>query len=247
MLTLIPQFTIGATGLIVVFLFMSFLAMLTIFLVVLFYVFSINMAGTSPAIDAGLALFAFVVSKLWIMSMLPMLALYNGIGGGAAGAIAAVELFGNMADGVPRPIVTLIGALIGAVSLSGSLVAWTKFNGRINGPSRVSGWRTSIWVVIATTIVVGTYTVFIAQGFADQVIASPGLMSLLFGCALLLGALMTLSIRRAQMPMLVSMYNAFTSLAVGLEGFVLRSPTLMIAGMAVGSARMLLTLPLVKR
>ena len=54
-------------------------------------------------------------------SMPQMVALYNGMGGGAAGAIAAVELFGGKAQGVTQLVVTLLGALIGAVSLSGSL------------------------------------------------------------------------------------------------------------------------------
>ena len=72
-------------------------------------------------------------------SMPQMVAIYNGMGGGAAGAIAAVELFGDKADGVTQLAVTLIGALIGAVSLSGSLIAWAKLDGVIKKPLRVRG------------------------------------------------------------------------------------------------------------
>jgi NAD/NADP transhydrogenase beta subunit len=69
---------------------------------------------------------------------------------------------------------------------------------------------------------------------------------LFFGCALALGILMTLPIGGADMPVVISIYNAFTGLAVGLEGFVLQNPALMIAGMVVGAAGMLLTLLMAK-
>jgi len=77
-------------------------------------------------------------------SMPQMVALYNGMGGGAAGAIAAVELFGNKTQGVTQMVVTLIGALIGAVSLSGSLIAWAKLDGVINHPLRMKGSKFSM-------------------------------------------------------------------------------------------------------
>ena len=62
------------------------------------------------------------------------------------------------------------------------------------------------------------------------------LIELFFGCALVFGVLMTLPIGGADMPVVISIYNAFTGLAVGLEGFVLQNPALMIAGMVVGAA-----------
>src|ERR1700679_3908043 len=114
MLTMITPFTTGATGLMAISLLMSGLAMLIVILASLFYVVSINSAGTSLAIETFLAVFAFVVSKLWMTSLLQMVALYNGIGGLRAGTLAVTELSGNKADGVARLVVTLIGALIGA-------------------------------------------------------------------------------------------------------------------------------------
>jgi NAD(P) transhydrogenase subunit beta len=131
MLTIIPQFAIGPTDLMAVFILLSGLGMLILILVSSFYVLSVNAAGTSFTVDTALAALAFVLSKVWRTSMLEMVALYNGIGGGAVSAIAAVELLGNKADGVTRLVVTLLGALIGAASLSGSLIAWTKLNGII--------------------------------------------------------------------------------------------------------------------
>ena len=74
------------------------------------------------------------------MTAMPqMVAIYNGMGGGAAGAIAAVELFGNKGSGTTQLVVTLLGALIGAISLSGSLIAWAKLQGVIKKPLRARG------------------------------------------------------------------------------------------------------------
>ena len=152
MLAMIPQLTIGTTDLAAAFLFMyglkrmsspvtapsgifvAGLGMLVAVLASFLYVFDVS-PGARPylAVNIGLALIALVVGggvawwsgrKVAMTSMPQMVALYNGMGGGAAGAIAAVELFGNKAQGVTQLVVTLIGALIGAVSLSGSMIAW---------------------------------------------------------------------------------------------------------------------------
>ena len=247
MLMMIPQFTIGATDLMAISLFMSGLGMLIVILASSIYVRSVTASGISSTVDAGLAATGFVVSKLWMTSMLQMVALYNGIGGGAAGAFAAGELFGNKTAGATRLIVTLTGALIGAVSLSGSAVAWTKLDGLIDKPLRVRGQRALGLAIAVTAVAAGAYLVCATQSGSDGMIATPGLIYLLFGCALLFGALMTLPIGMTQMPVMISIYNGFAGLAVGLEGFVLRSPMLMIAGVTVGTVRMILTLQMTRR
>src|SRR5690606_3784518 len=106
------------------------------------YVFGINQAA-QPHLGANVALAAIALSvgTLWAwwsgkrvaMTAMPqMVALYNGMGGGAAAAIAAVELLRASASHTTVPlVVTIIGALIGAISLSGSLIAWAKLDGRI--------------------------------------------------------------------------------------------------------------------
>jgi NAD(P) transhydrogenase subunit beta len=96
------------------------------------------------------------------------------------------------------------------------------------------------------TVVVGGYMVLVAQSGAEPLIPIPNLIYLFFGLALAFGILMTLPIGGADMPVVISIYNAFTGLAVGLEGFVLHNPALMIAGMVVGAAGMLLTLLMAK-
>lgn len=205
---------------------------------------NIVLAVVALAIGGGPAWWS---GKTVAMTSMPqMVALYNGMGGGAAGAIAAVELFGAKTQGATQLVVTLLGALIGAVSLSGSLIAWAKLDGVINKPLRVRGQQMFNLAVMLATLAVGTLIALAMLDGVDPLIGMPGLIGLFFGCALIFGVLMTLPIGGADMPVVISIYNAFTGLAVGLEGFVLQNPALMIAGMVVGAAGMLLTLLMAK-
>ncbi len=177
------------------------------------------------------------------MTAMPqMVALYNGMGGGAAGAIAAVELFGSNASGPTALAVTLVGALIGAVSFTGSLIAWAKLDGLLNKPVRFKGQQAFNALVLLATLAVGAYLVLAMQNPIPLPLPTPLAIAIFFLCALSLGIFMTLPIGGADMPVVISIFNAFTGLAVGLEGFVLQNPALMIAGMVVGAAGMLLTL-----
>src|SRR5271165_2113815 len=274
MLTLIPQLTIGLVDLTAAFLFMyglqrmsspatapsgilvAGIGMLAAVLASFLYAFSVSAAAQPNLfVNIGLALIALIVGggvawwsgKTVAMTAMPqMVALYNGMGGGAAGAIAAIELFGGKFDGLTQLGVTLLGALIGAVSLSGSLIAWAKLDGVINKPLRMRGQQAVNAVVMLVTLAVGGIIVFAVLSGTDPLLGLPWLIGVFFGCALMFGVLMTLPIGGADMPVVISIYNAFTGLAVGLQGFVLQNPALMIAGMVVGAAGMLLTLLMAK-
>jgi len=200
---------------------------------------NIILAAVALAIGLG---WAWWSGKRVAMTAMPqMVALYNGMGGGAAGAIAAVELFGAKGGAVIPLVVTVIGALIGAISLSGSLIAWAKLDGRINKTWRIQGQQVLNGTVFVATLLTGLYIAFVSHG-----IAPPALIAAFFLGALIFGVLMTMPIGGADMPVVISLYNAFTGLAVGFEGFVLQNPALMIAGMVVGSAGTLLTLLMAK-
>ena len=205
---------------------------------------NLALAGIALAVGGGLAWWGG--RKVAMTAMPQMVALYNGMGGGAAGAIAAMELFGNHARGVTQLGVTLLGAIIGAVSLSGSLIAWAKLQGVLNKPLRIKGQQVINGLVMLATLAVGFYILFIVQSGTVPVLSLQALICLFFGCAMLFGILMTLPIGGADMPVVISIYNAFTGLAEGLEGFVLQTPALMIAGMLVGAAGILLTLLMAK-
>ncbi|MGZ8962028.1 MAG: NAD(P)(+) transhydrogenase (Re/Si-specific) subunit beta, partial [Methylophilaceae bacterium] len=138
------------------------------------------------------------------------------------------------------------GALIGAVSLSGSLIAWAKLDGVIKQPLQVKGQQAFNGIVMLLTLGIGAAIVFVAQGGALAFADGSTLICAFLACALVFGVLMTLPIGGADMPVVISIYNAFTGLAVGLEGYVLQNPALMIAGMVVGAAGLLLTLLMAK-
>jgi len=274
MLIMIPQLVIGVADLAAAFLFMyglqrmsspatapsgifmAGIGMAAAVLASFLYVFSVSAAAQPHLpVNIGLTLAALVIGggcawwsgkKVAMTAMPQMVAVYNGMGGGAAGAIAAVELFGGKAQGITQLVVTLLGALIGAVSLSGSLIAWAKLDGVLNKPLRVKGQQICNAVVLLVTLGVGGIIAFAAAGGSAPLLTLPALIYLFFGCALVFGVLMTLPIGGADMPVVISIYNAFTGLAVGLEGFVLQNPALMIAGMVVGAAGMLLTLLMAK-
>ena len=265
----IAQLSIAATGFAAAFLFMYGLrrmsspataasgirvagvGMLVAIVASFLYVFELQ--GVAKAhlwLNLGLALaalaigssFAWWMGKTVKMTAMPqMVAIYNGMGGGAAGSIAAVELFGNHFSGATHVTVTLLGALIGAVSLSGSAIAWAKLQRVLEQPLQFGGQQIINFAVLAVTLGFGAAILIAALG-GPHVLAMPELITIFFGSALVYGILLTLPIGGADMPVVISIYNACTGLAVGLEGFVLQNPALMIAGMVVGAAGTLLTL-----
>ena len=178
--------------------------------------------------------FAWVSGRRVAMTDVPqMIALYNGMGGGAAAAIAAVELYRGRSSGAETAL-AVIGGLIGSISFSGSLIAFGKLQGLISRSYRFAGQQLINLLVLAVALLLGT---LIGGGFN----ASAQVVSAMFVVSLLLGVLMTLPIGGADMPVVISLYNALTGLAVAFEGFVLGNAAMIIAGTVVGSAGTLLT------
>lgn len=220
------------------------------------YVFSVSEAARPHlAVNVSLALVALLLGggvawwsgrKAAMTAMPQMVAIYNGMGGGAAAAIAAMELFGGRVFDLSALAGTLFGALIGAISLSGSLIAWAKLDGRINKPLHMKGLQLINALLMLVTLCVGAWLMVVMHAEHGSLNGVLWLIGVFFGCALLFGVLMTLPIGGADMPVVISIYNAFTGLAVGLEGFVLQVPAMMIAGMLVGAAGVLLTLLMAK-
>ncbi|RZT90143.1 NAD(P) transhydrogenase subunit beta [Azospira oryzae] len=172
--------------------------------------------------------------KVKMTDMPQMVAIYNGMGGGAAAAIAAVELARGEAHGLVTVTLAVIGALIGAVSFTGSCVAFAKLQGLLKKAYRLPAQN--VVNVLLALLVVGLGAALV---LAEN--AGPGLILAFFALALLLGLVVTLPIGGADMPVVISLFNAFTGLAVGFEGYVLGSPALIIAGIVVGAAGTLLT------
>ena len=185
------------------------------------------------AIGLG-GIIAWVSGKKVAMTDMPqMIALYNGMGGGAAAAIAAVELYSGKDHGLTFGILAVLGGFIGAVSFSGSLVAFAKLQGFKNTTLRFRGQQIVNLIILLSTLIM-----------AVIVITQPDIgntISIFFILALILGITMTVPIGGADMPVVISLYNAFTGLAVAFEGFVQQNPAMIIAGTVVGAAGSLLT------
>jgi NAD(P) transhydrogenase subunit beta len=197
---------------------------------------SLNLILVITAIVIG-SIIAWVSGKRVAMTDMPqMIALYNGMGGGAAAAIAAVELYSGNEHNIVHLTMAAIGGFIGAVSFSGSLIAFAKLQGLITKSVRFSGQKFLNLAILLITVGLGCMVV---SGAA----ATSGLpiVSLFFVFALILGIAMTLPIGGADMPVVISLYNALTGLAVGFEGFVLDNAAMIIAGTVVGAAGTLLT------
>ena len=177
---------------------------------------------------------AWVSGKKVAMTDMPqMIALYNGMGGGAAAAIAAVELFGGGEHGAVFGALAVLGGLIGSVSFSGSMIAFAKLQGLLKTTVRFPGQQIFNMLLLAGCVVLG--------GMISTQHGDFNLIVAFFVLSLILGVTMTLPIGGADMPVVISLYNALTGLAVAFEGFVLQNAAMIIAGTVVGAAGSLLT------
>ncbi len=172
--------------------------------------------------------------KVQMTDMPQMVAIYNGMGGGAAAAIAAIEFARGDVHSTIVTLLAVIGALIGAISFTGSCVAWAKLQGILKKAHRLPAQNAVNVVLAGIALLLGAAMVMMAP-------AQPELIYAFFIVALALGLIVTLPIGGADMPVVISLFNAFTGLAVGFEGYVLGNPALIIAGIVVGAAGTLLT------
>jgi NAD(P) transhydrogenase subunit beta len=193
-----------------------------------------NFGLIAVAIAIGGAIAWFSGRRVAMTDIPQMIALYNGMGGGAAAAIAAVELYRGEQATTSSASLAVIGGIIGSVSFSGSLIAFGKLQGLIKRSLRFGGQQLINVLILLAALVLGG---MIVCGYN----ATPPIVTGLFAAALVLGISMTLPIGGADMPVVISLYNALTGLAVAFEGFVLGNAAMIIAGTVVGSAGTLLT------
>jgi NAD(P) transhydrogenase subunit beta len=182
---------------------------------------------------------AYAARAVKMTAMPEMVALFNGVGGGAA-ALVALSDFHN---GLPAPgrinadvsIPIVLSALIGSVSFAGSLIAFAKLRELIGGrPIVYPAQKLGNMGLLAGLVAVG---VVIVAGPQKQIL----LVAIILG-ALAFGVLFVLPIGGADMPVVISLLNAFTGVAASATGFVLHQNVLIVSGMLVGASGSLLTL-----
>src|SRR3954467_6695019 len=174
------------------------------------------------------------------MTAMPqMVALFNGVGGGAVALISIVEYREALALSARNPelsalIPTLFAAIIGSVSFWGSLVAFAKLQELISGrPMRLPGGSAINAVLLAIAVVLA---VVIAAGTESE-----ALFWLILVSAGALGVFAVLPIGGADMPVVISTLNAFTGLSAAAAGIALNNVALIVAGMLVGASGSILT------
>src|SRR6266571_4472287 len=182
---------------------------------------------------------AYAARAVKMTAMPQMVALFNGVGGGAA-ALVALSDFHEVAPDPGRikadvGISIMLSALIGGISFAGSLVAFAKLQELIRGRPIVYPGQKVVNLALLAALV----------ALAVVVLAGPqrqALVIALIGGALLFGVLFVLPIGGADMPVVISLLNAFTGLAAAATGFVLHNNVLIVSGMLVGASGTLLTM-----
>jgi NAD(P) transhydrogenase subunit beta len=187
------------------------------------------------AIGGGIGAFSARTVKMTAMPQ--MVALFNGVGGGAAALISLVDfhsVWGNGGSvGAELGISTVLSALIGSISFAGSLVAFAKLQELVSGrPITYPGQQFVNALVFAGAIALGAWAMASVNFW---------LLAAMLGAAALFGVLFVLPIGGADMPVVISLLNAFTGLAAAATGFVLHSNVLIVSGMLVGASGTLLT------
>ena len=195
------------------------------------------------AIGASVGVFAAFRVKMTAMPQ--MVALYNGAGGGAAALIGAVEYYVFLGGGhALDPIVStslVLSMIIGSISLAGSLIAFLKLQEVMTGrPITYPGQHIVNALVLLAIVGLGGWFVYSAGTLPTMAFFA------LFALALVLGVLFVLPIGGADMPVVISLLNSFTGVAVAITGFEIDNVLLIICGAIVGASGTILTVEMGK-
>lgn len=185
------------------------------------------------AIVIGSAI-GWVAAKRVQMTQMPqMVALFNGVGGGAAAVISVIEFLSAHEESLPMLIATIFTVVVGSVSFTGSLLTFAKLQELMTSRPVV--------IPLGRFITIGVAVGTIATAVMLVVTPSNSLLWLLLGLSLTLGVLLVLPVGGADVPIVISLLNAFTGLSVAASGYVLGNVLLIVAGTLVGASGTLLT------
>lgn len=190
-----------------------------------------NIPWILAAIALGSAIAAPIARRVHMTQMPQLVALFNGVGGGAAALVALLEL-GHSSDW-PERLAIAFTVLIGAISFAGSAVTFAKLQELITTRPVIFGgmrWVMSLVVLAA-----------LAAAAVTTLTGSVGLGVTLLAVGLVAGLLLVLPVGGADVPIVISLLNAFTGLAVAASGIVLGNILLVVAGTLVGASGTILT------
>ncbi len=195
-----------------------------------------NLAAIVAAIVVGAAVGVPAARRVPMTAMPQLVALFNGVGGGAAAVVALLEL-GGLDRGVPL-VAALFTLVVGSVSFSGSALTFVKLQELMTGrPVTFPGgpYVFGGLAAVAVGLAAAVYAVGGAGGPAGALATATVAVSLL------VGVLFVLPVGGADVPIAISLLNAFTGMTVAAGGYVLQNSLLLVAGTLVGAAGTLLT------
>ncbi|MDR6905871.1 NAD(P) transhydrogenase subunit beta [Agromyces sp. 3263] len=190
-----------------------------------------NIPWILAAIAVGSAIAAPVARRVQMTQMPQLVALFNGVGGGAAALVALLEL-AHTDDAWVR-VAIVFTLLVGAVSFAGSLVTFAKLQ-------ELMTTRPVVFPGLPV-LMTGALVAAIAAAVAVVVTGAGWLAVVLLVLGLLTGVLLVLPVGGADVPIVISLLNAFTGLAVAASGLVLGNVLLVVAGTLVGASGTILT------
>ncbi len=213
--------------------------MIIAFIVTLIHYHSFPLIWIGSALVLGTVIGAYAARKVRMTAMPQMVALFNGMGGGAATLVSIGALQSEWVHGISSgysSIAALLTIIIGSISFTGSLLAFSKLQEWVSGrPITFSGQKVINAIIVAVVLIMGIDMT--VSGGAHALI----LLALYIILAALAGILLVLPIGGADMPVVISLLNALTGLAAAATGFLLSNDVLIIAGALVGASGTILT------
>jgi H+-translocating NAD(P) transhydrogenase subunit beta len=180
------------------------------------------------------SIIGWVAARRVQMTQMPqMVALFNGVGGGAAAVVSVIEFLAVESESIPILTATIFTVVVGSVSFTGSLLTYAKLQELMTSRPVV--------IPLGRFITIGVAVATVATAVLLIVNPTNTLLWLLLGLSLVLGILLVLPVGGADVPIVISLLNAFTGLSVAASGYVLGNVLLIVAGTLVGASGTLLT------
>ncbi|MEE4287168.1 MAG: NAD(P)(+) transhydrogenase (Re/Si-specific) subunit beta [Mariniphaga sp.] len=193
------------------------------------------------AIGVGAAIGWTIARKVKMTAMPQLVSLYNATGGAASALVALLEYPNAMTGDVGSILVTVLGLIIGAVAFSGSMIAFGKLDGRVGDIMKPFMTYLNL-VLMILTLGLGAFIVASPNPPSEMIWAIYALL----GLALVYGVMFVMPIGGADMPVVISLLNAFTGIAAAMAGFIYNNQAMILGGILVGAAGMILTILMCK-
>ena len=218
---------------------LSAVGMLIAILATVVQVEALSLIDIFICIIIGSAIGLYVAYKVEMTQMPEMVALFNGFGGLASVAVSISDYWlksqeNNLDIDVITGVSIVLSIFIGGITFTGSMIAWGKLSGKVNGNAIIFGGQHPLNLLLFVASIVASVLAVMYQ-------ADPIYVLILTALSLLLGVLTVIPIGGADMPVVISLLNSYSGMAACTTGFVLNNNVLIVAGALVGASGIILT------